>query len=57
MFIIKINIVGSIDCVLHSMPLRGNKVETGKSEWSLGEVIPMDVFIIGCEDVKWMIML
>lgn len=56
-FIVKINIVCSIDCVLHSMPLLWNKVETGKSEWSSGEVISLDVFIIGCGDVKWMIML
>lgn len=34
-----------------------NKVEMGKSELSLGEVISMDVFIIGCGDVKWMIIL
>ena len=36
-----------------------NKVKIGKSEWSLIEVVFMEehVFIIGCGDVKWMIML
>lgn len=32
-------------------------VEVGKSELPLSEVVSMDVFIIGCGDVKWMIIL
>lgn len=39
------------------MLLLWNKVEMGRSGQAFGEVISMDVCIIGCGDVKWMIIL